>query len=407
MLSPTDALLEWFRANGGYLHENVEIRRQNHEDSTSPYGVFAKSELLKGEIVLKIPSSLYLQLDEEDIVPEAPLAWGTSREVLIEEEEKAMDVHFQNTCKLAHLLRKEMELYEKDPILSKFAPFLRYLNETQPRGQIPATYSPAAKSILREMQGIKTEEEMAGKRWFSGKYHFHPVVDWIDEGFVQKGCMEEDDLDTYHTVMLAIQRGYDTEYIPIWDMLNHDNGRVNIDSTSVHEEGGFQAWTSEVVGIGQELFVSYNYCRHCIEDGTCDIWGLPGIFRDFGFVEDYPQQWTFPDQDVFVLIEEVKDEEVPVQDTVDNDRPRYRARYFQDATFSPVDNDDNESAKALGPNTDITPFFQVQLDRLSQMDIDEQVKGLTAEHERYMITRYYRSLVTALKTILLTSPSSQ
>ena len=386
--------MEWFRHNGGYLHESVEIRRQNHEDSTSPYGVFAKEDLPKGEIILKVPRSLYLQLNEEDITPEDAISLDASLEEQLEQEEQAMEVHYSNTCKLAKILKEEMDLYQHDPSSSRFAPFMRYLNETQPRGQIPATYSSHAKEILRQMQGLKTPEEMKGKRWFTGKFHFHPMVDWIDEGLVQKGCMDVDDADTYHAVALAIQRGYDSEFIPVWDMFNHDNFNINVASNSVHEEEEeFQAWTLDAVGKGQELFVSYNYCRHCLEDGTCDIWGLAGIFRDFGFVEGFPQQWSFPDQNVFALIEEHPHEA--------QDLATYEAHFFQHATFSPT-----EESMEYAPTPEAVHFFETQLNRLRHLNVQKKVKSLTAEHERYMITRYYHSLMNALETMIFASVSS-
>jgi len=409
MVSPIDGLLEWFRSRGGYLHEDVEIRRQNHEDSTSPYGVFAKRGLPKGEIVLKIPSSVYFQLDEEERSPTIPYSLSDSIEAQQATMALEMEAYHNDTCKLAQKLKGELDLYYRDPSKSTFAPYMRYIDETQPRGQIPAAYSVQARQILRTIQGRRpTEEEMDGsttttttqkKSWYSCCSLFHPIVDWIDDDFIQRGCIEEGDMDAHHAVALTIQRGFDTQLIPIWDMVNHDNNRLNLDSNSIHDEEGFKVWTSEVIPEGEELFASHNFCFDCLEDGSGDNWGLPGIFRDFGFVEDYPQYWPFQDQYVYAHIE--KEEEggdSPNDDDDSDNKPTYHAKFFKFPGYST-----GETSVDDGPTMESIEFFESQLDRLRQSNIEIQIKNLKADHETYMISRYYSSLMIAMETIVTTT----
>jgi hypothetical protein len=215
------------------------------------------------------------------------------------------------------------------------------------------------------------------------------LVDWIDEGFVRKGCIDADDADGYHAVALAIQRGYDNELIPIWDMVNHDNHRLNLASNSIHDKEGLKVWTLDAIGKGEELFASYNFCFDCLEDGSGDDWGIHGIFRDFGFVEGYPQYWPFLDQRVFALIEE--------ESRRDGGHTTYHAQFYNNGVST------GDEAVAYGPSSDAVRFFETQLDRLRNLNVEEQVKRLTAGHERYMILRYYESLMNALETIVASS----
>lgn len=389
--SPIDELVEWFLNNGGHLHESIEIRRQNHEDSTSPYGIFAKRDLPEGEVVLTAPKTLYFQLDQEDIVPEPMVSLNSPRVTQMAEEKLAMEAYYSNTCKLAHKLWDEINLHQRDPSSSKFAPYMRYLNATQSRGQIPAAYTPRAKQILRDLTGRKSAAEIEQHEihWF-GPSLLTPLVDWIDESFVQRGCLKEDDADMYHAIALVIQRGFDTELIPVWDMINHDNHRMNLASNSIHDGEGFKVWTSKAVSNGEELFSTYNFCHDCLEEGSGNDWGLPGIFRDFGFVEGYPQYWPFMDQNVFALIEEV------AQDV--SDQPMYHARFFKADGFS-----EGEESLAYRPTPEAVDFFRKQVDRVRELRIEEQVQSLNVEHERYMIARYSQALLTAMETIISTT----
>lgn len=166
--------------------------------------------------MLKIPSSLYLKLSEEEIAVydfDYDEGW---------DEEASMEAYYTNTCRLAKHLREETELYRKS-VPTKYAAFVRYLEETQTKGQLPAAYSKEGKAILRAIQG-KWNDTKQGKKEEVGSYGdaaLPPMelVDWIDIGFIQRGCIDADDPEGSHFVAMTIQRGYDTELIPIWDMV--------------------------------------------------------------------------------------------------------------------------------------------------------------------------------------------
>lgn len=81
-------------------------------------------------------------------------------------------------------------------------------------------------------------------------------------------------------------------------MMNHNNGRVNVEHNYNPYEGdpidetGYEIITSKTISAGEEVFNSYNQCK-----GVCkhyyDWFGTPEMFLHFGFVEGYPQRWLF------------------------------------------------------------------------------------------------------------------
>eukprot|EP00339_Tiarina_fusa_P019393 CAMPEP_0117068972 /NCGR_PEP_ID=MMETSP0472-20121206/48344_1 /TAXON_ID=693140 ORGANISM="Tiarina fusus, Strain LIS" /NCGR_SAMPLE_ID=MMETSP0472 /ASSEMBLY_ACC=CAM_ASM_000603 /LENGTH=183 /DNA_ID=CAMNT_0004791259 /DNA_START=1 /DNA_END=552 /DNA_ORIENTATION=+ len=100
---------------------------------------------------------------------------------------------------------------------------------------------------------------------------------------------------------MTIQRGFDTALIPIWDMVNHDNGKLNTDSNSQLAEEGIKVWANRTIAAGEEIYATYDYCQDCSDFG--DWMGTPGIFRDFGFVESYPQYWPFVGQSIYFSVQ--------------------------------------------------------------------------------------------------------
>lgn len=366
-----EALINWIRSHkDGYVSDKIEIRRMFPDEATSPMGVFAKQDLADEEVILKMPRDLYLKLDKDEVMDTD----------LYQREDSNMDdimkVYYGNTCRLAKKLLKEWAKYERDNTQSKYGPYLDYLR-TQSIGQLPATYSETGKDLLRKIGG---KIEALKKSPNYGNYSLPPwqMVDWIDENFVQTGCFEKmDEKLGYHAVALAIQRGYDTEFIPVWDMFNHHNGKLNLVTNSLHSPEGLKVWTSKEIKAGQELYATYNYCKDCFDVG--DDWGTPGMYRDFGFVEDYPQVWPFLDHKIHFELD--RDEETG----------RIVAEFYRDEETGEI--------KYGLPDEEGLAYLRSHLVRLSDFDITEELKKMGAElypHEFDTIKRFHRSLKIAL-----------
>eukprot|EP00978_Attheya_sp_CCMP212_P007620 scaffold17663_cov54-Attheya_sp.AAC.3 len=167
---------------------------------------------------------------------------------------------------------------------------------------------------------------------------------------------------------LTTQRGFDTFFIPIWDMVNHNNGRVNTEHNSFDSEEGAKVWASKNIMAGEEFFISYNVLA--ARSGTENKWGTPELLRDFGFVEPYPQRWTFRKPDIWFEIHE-KDGELEA--------------YFD--KWKP----DEESVK----------YLEEMLEQLEDLTAHVlKKKDQVPEHEWNMIWLFHQACVTAFSTAL-------
>ncbi len=395
------AMTIWLRNNGGFMSDKLEIRRRVPGDTNSPTGVFAVEELLPDEVILHIPQELYLKIPEKQVLNFKPHDYEDDdddndiddQEYILEIERVEMDVYFANSCSLVKRLLDETILYRSSPSSSKFAPYISYLEKTQQKGQLPAAYSPEGKTLLRKIQGIDEKKQKFRSKYY-GRSPLPPMdlVDWIDEHFVNKGCFHANNTDAYHAAELVIQRGFDLELIPIWDMVNHEvKNRVNVETNSLRSEEGLVVRAKQIIAAGEEILYTYNYCTDCNNDGFW--WGAPGIYRDFGFLEGYPQDWPFQDQEVYSQI--WKD--------LDGDEERYYATFYAKAEVAAIDEWSAyllNSTNICAPDHDGLDFFKEQLFRLQNFDFQSEVDKLSSKHERTMIRQYYKALLVALSSII-------
>jgi len=185
---------------------------------------------------LQIPPEAYLSVSLDHIEPQSiflspPVeikhAWKRTPnyKAILDAE---MKEYYDHSCQLSKTLLKETRLYRESPNASAYAPYIRYLDDTQPIGQTPATYSLPGKELLRKIQGIPVAESgdhgkntTTAAKIVSEYFGISPLppedlVDWIDTKYVQAGCIEADDLEAHRIVGLVIQRGFDLECIPLW-----------------------------------------------------------------------------------------------------------------------------------------------------------------------------------------------
>lgn len=403
-------MTEWLRAKGGFMSDKLEIRRRVPGDQHSPAGVFAVEDIDPEEIVLHIPRHLYLNVPADQVVNwsvnEESFETGDDyendedkdayTEYIIAMENAEMDVYYANSCRLVHRLLNETKLYRTLPSDSEFAPYIAYLEETQQRGQLPAAYSSQGKALLRKIQGITDKQSTTNNDFWSPNFGKSPLpplnlVDWIDENFVNRGCFNANDADAYHAAELIIQRGFDLELIPIWDMVNHEVAhRVNVDTNSLRSEEGLIVHARQHIRAGEELLYTYHYCTDCNSEG---FWlGAPGIYRDFGFLEEYPQEWPFQDQEVYAQI---------WRDSVHPDR--YNATFYTKADVAALEewtaNLLNVS-NVCSPDAEDLIFFDQQLMRLQRLDLESELLTVPSEFEVMMIRQYYTALVIAISSVI-------
>ena len=225
------AQVEWLKSKGGFFHDKIEF--------DPPKGLFATADLAKGEMLIIIPRECLL----------------TSASV----------------CDAVKTVMAEHKLGDK----SEFAPYIDYLYSTQ-QGLLPSAWSDAGKDLITNIWGKDLLPYSVGLTSLSFEDECDGSGDPVEE----------------HTYMMVYSRCWDEICVPVYDMINHRNGYWNnVDSNSVHRgRNGLFVFASRDIEAGEQLHFSYNWCSDCGHLGNNDV--APHIFRDYGFVEQYPRRWV-------------------------------------------------------------------------------------------------------------------
>lgn len=328
-------IVTWVRSKGGSFSEKLEMRRIDPADPTSYWGIFAKENIAAKEDLFNVPKDCYIDV------------FDTAENMNVEE---GMEPYLNNVCKLTHKLKEEMKLGEK----SDYAPYIAYLKTQQP-GQLPANWSKEGKDVLRKVAIPNS-----------------PMVDWIDWHFKEKNCIGTDSFEE-HMIEMTIQRSYDTALIPIWDMVNHDNGRINTENDTMFHKDGIKVRAARNLKAGEEIFASYDSCLDCSDIDS--YWGTPEILKDFGFVENYPHRWVFNDLEIWY---EIYEHEGELQ-----------------VYFSEEDEPLNE---------DQIRFLQKELDRLEKVEDDVlQNQGTVPDKEWRTILHFHDAAVDDIEIVIETA----
>jgi hypothetical protein len=120
-------------------------------------------------------------------------------------------------------------------------------------------------SALEELQGLPPQEDATRHvRWFL------------------EDCRGQlDDQVTQQALLCFITRASAVGMVPIYDLLNHHNGERNAKLQLT--EMGVELIAFEPISAGQQIYLSYG------------IKSASTMFRDYGFVEPWPQIWTWID----------------------------------------------------------------------------------------------------------------
>eukprot|EP00547_Thalassionema_nitzschioides_P012345 CAMPEP_0194261054 /NCGR_PEP_ID=MMETSP0158-20130606/45824_1 /TAXON_ID=33649 /ORGANISM="Thalassionema nitzschioides, Strain L26-B" /LENGTH=1291 /DNA_ID=CAMNT_0039001161 /DNA_START=88 /DNA_END=3964 /DNA_ORIENTATION=- len=247
--------IDWLRAKGGTFNDKLEIRHADQSDPTSRYGMYATGDIPEDELLIEVPRSCLLTAGDDTG------SYGGM------------------WCPTVRNLIKEMRKGDE----SDFAPYAKYL-KVQPHGQLPSAWSDAGKELLLEVLGQNDEDP-------SNDLRPAEPIDWIDSDWYQE-CKGGDDPFEQNAGLMLVQRGWDDIMIPVYDMMSHRNGKwLNTKSNSVHEKTeNVRVSASQDIKAGDEIYTTYNFCEDCGNRGTKHF-GTPEIFRDYGFVENYPQRW--------------------------------------------------------------------------------------------------------------------
>ena len=350
--------VDWVRSMGGFVNSKLDIRRANPNDPTSPYGVYATQEIAAHELLLSIPRDCLITNPNDD------------------------------TCESVDILAHELYLGDH----SRFEPYVTYLLETQPYAQVPALWSQPAKRLLLRIVLEGNMEDLDDD----------DLDDWMEEedlrvdlpprhltdpGWI--GCTKFDDASTpllhRHAAMLSHQRGWDEVMIPVFDLMNHHNGRQFLntqESHSIHDTSqDVEVETTRVIAAGEELYTTYDGCTDC--GRRTFTYGTAELFRDYGFVEAMPQKWLFPQHKMRFTLDYKYERDGSVLDPNDlqlqwlgRDRPGPNAREFLE--------------------DHVERLQDLQATALSSLDLYPTLP----QFEWDSIREYHGALLTALKTAL-------
>jgi len=90
---------------------------------------------------------------------------------------------------------------------------------------------------------------------------------------------------------MYVTRAADKGLVPVYDLINHHNGEINVGIFTSNHTMSLRA--SAHIRAGELLYISYMTQRDTTE-----------IFRDYGFVEQWPQLWRWRNND-FALFDGV------------------------------------------------------------------------------------------------------
>jgi hypothetical protein len=200
--------------------------------------------------------------------------------------------HKYFSCRAIYNLANELELGDE----SERAPYVRYLL-AQSRGTMPGEWSGAgtrflATDVLGDGDLPPYENSWRTKFdevWSGGCSGTDPSSD------PRAHALER------AAYWLASSRDEDTLMVPVYDMANHSNDPALLNTLSRKPEkagDAFLLWASRDIAEGEQVYNSYNRCNACSDarDGDCETYSrarTPDLFANFGFVEDYPQNWEF------------------------------------------------------------------------------------------------------------------
>jgi hypothetical protein len=279
-------IYEWINSvDNGYVNlDKQRPRRLIEGDINTPIIIIAIDDIEKDELLVITPWSHILKSDND-----------------IDDDNKGWH------CGTVRALVKEMELGEE----SFYAPYVTYLND-EPDNQLPTQYSVKAKQLLDLILGVENNVNENGvndvndeklhlrklqHEWDVWEYNINQKImpnnihDAMDEYWYGMCNGDRNDTLSAKAASFVIQRADDHILIPAYDSYNHRNGIKYLNAqTSTYYDISQNVNAIRNIKKGEQIFISYNMCKQC--GGRSEYgFGTPEMYREYGFIEWYPQRW--------------------------------------------------------------------------------------------------------------------
>eukprot|EP00978_Attheya_sp_CCMP212_P026682 scaffold88272_cov57-Attheya_sp.AAC.6 len=242
-------LVAWMKLHGGRVDERIDVAEIH-----GIRGVVALDTIEDGAELLHCPWKLVI---------------GST----------GLPAHMQmqssdDMCQVVHDMAKEIRLSSQ----SLWWPYLEHIEI--PR--LSAMWGPLA---LDELQGLSPSEDATRHfQWFSqycAGNNNNNNDNKEDQHATVAGMDQEDSL--MRSLVSFVSRASEVGMVPIYDLLNHHNGRKNAKLSLTEEGVHLRVVGGSAIQKGQELFLSYG------------VKSAPVMYRDYGFVEEWPCCWNWKD----------------------------------------------------------------------------------------------------------------
>jgi len=329
-IASPDPLVEWLRSKpNGFFSDKISWQRLDPNDPNSIYAMFASEDIPKDESLIVVPQSALF---------------------------KPKDTNF--SCDTVKMLLTELEKGED----SEYFPYVDSLfGDESKLGKLPTAWSEEGQELL---------QIVIGDSLFPESFDHHRV-----EVFCPNIVEDDEPSQLLHDAYLfMISRSWGDVMIPVYDMINHRNGKWrNVEATSAHVGEDVTVFAYRDISAGEQLYMSYNECEDddC-EKGMAYIYITANILIDYGFVEQYPRRF-FLEEDKELVAE--------------------------------VDIDETTGQKFLTwplgnlPNFEQVNYMSAQLKRLHNMDDDlaRILTELELDHERDIIAEWHSAYKEVLE----------
>ena len=234
-------LVVWMTQQGGRVHPNIQVGVRH-----GIRGIVSKQTLQEGDEVLYCPWKLVLG--------------STSLE-------DKMTKHSDRMCHVVHDMAREIKL----GVDSLWFPYLTHIE--LPR--LPAIWEDSA---LEELQGLgPTQDATRHLQWFQ-----QACASSSTETGGGGSDVSSLDPSIMRSLVSFISRASEVGMIPIYDLLNHHNGKRNAKLT-IEQDGVHLNVVGGDIPKGEQLYLSYG------------VKSAATMFRDYGFVEEWPVIYNFLD----------------------------------------------------------------------------------------------------------------
>mmetsp|Transcript_12635 Transcript_12635/g.26849 ORF Transcript_12635/g.26849 Transcript_12635/m.26849 type:complete len:439 (+) Transcript_12635:271-1587(+) len=228
--------LAWFQSQGGAIDPRVTIGYDPNIPNSHVRGVISNDFIPVDTVLVRCPSSLILKrVGDQD-------------------------------CQLIEQIWNELKLGER----SKWFPMFEFDDISGSR--IPCQWNRVGRAIAY-LQGL----------WPAWGPHRH--LNWYIETCLN-GERDESTLDDLEmkALLTSLTRSSDAGLVPMYLLFNHNNALINTRLTYT-EEGGMTIIANENIQLNEPIYITYNRAGFAT---TSDVFNL------YGFIEDYPQIWTWP-----------------------------------------------------------------------------------------------------------------